>query len=139
MAIKNSSQKIRFIAIGGINTAIDFSVLFTLKSLGLPVVSANIISTFCAFCFSFVANKKFTFKTDNSNIRREIILFILVTLFGLWVLQGIVIQLLTLILSGTTLPDGLILFIAKICATIVSLTWNYTLYSRFVFKKDQRT
>ena len=139
MAIKNNSQKIRFLTIGGINTALDFGVLFSLKALGLPVVPANIISTFCAFCFSFFANKKYTFKTDNTRIKREIILFVVVTLFGLWVLQGIVIQLATSALSGTQLPEGFILFIAKILATIVSLTWNYTLYSRFVFKNNQRT
>lgn len=136
MAIKNSSQKIRFVAIGGINTAIDFGILFFLKSLGLPVVPANIISTSFAFCFSFFANKKYTFKTNNTNIKRELILFIVVTLFGLWILQGIVIYLATLALSGTGLQGDLILFIAKILATTVSLVWNYTLYSRVVFKKQ---
>lgn len=136
MAIKNSSQKLRFIAIGGINTAIDFGILFLLRSIGLPVVSANIISTSFAFCFSFFANKKYTFKTDNANIRRELMLFVIVTLFGLWVLQALVIQGITFLLSGTQLPDGVVLFIAKILATLVSLTWNYTLYSRVVFKQS---
>jgi putative flippase GtrA len=133
VAIKNSSQKIRFIAIGGINTAIDFGILFLLKSLGLPVVSANVISTSFAFCFSFFANKKYTFKTDKANIKRELILFIVVTLFGLWVLQAGVIYLVTFLLSSSVLPENVILFTAKILATVVSLTWNYTLYSRVVF------
>lgn len=139
MAIKNSSQKIRFIAIGGINTAIDFGALFLLRSLGLPVLPANIISTSLAFCFSFFANKKYTFKTDKANIKRELVLFLVVTLFGLWVLQAIVIQLVTFALSGTQLPDGVVLLIAKLLATVVSLTWNYTLYSRVVFKQNQQT
>lgn len=136
MAIKNSSQKIRFITVGGINTAIDFGVLFLLKSLSLPVIPANIISTSCAFCFSFFANKKYTFKTDNANIRRELILFVIVTLFGLWVLQALVIQFVTFALSGVSLPEAVTLLIAKLLATVVSLTWNYTLYSRVVFKPN---
>jgi putative flippase GtrA len=134
MTVKNSSQKIRFIAIGGINTALDFGILFVLRAFGLPAVSANVVSTSVAFCFSFFANKKYTFKTTNNNIKREFVLFIVVTLFGLWVLQTIVILYITFLLAGTALADSIIVLIAKVIATIVSLTWNYVLYSRVVFK-----
>lgn len=135
--MKNSSQKSRFVAVGGINTIIDFGILFLLKSLGIPVLTANIISTTTAFCFSFFANKKFTFKTIDTNIKREVILFIIVTLFGLWVLQTIVIKLVTILLSKY-FPDYTVLFLAKVVATGVLLVWNYIFYSRVVFKQNQR-
>lgn len=135
MTIKNKTQKTRFIAVGGINTLLDFGILFLLKSFGLPAISANIISTSAAFCFSFFANKKYTFKTDSTNIRREIVLFVIVTLFGLWVLQTIVIKCMSYLLSGFDIPENITLLIAKLFATVVSLTWNYVLYSRVVFKK----
>lgn len=134
ISIKNKDEKARFIAVGGINTLIDFSLLFILKSLGLPTISANMLSTTVAFCFSFFANKKYTFKTMNTNIKRELTLFVIVTLFGLWILQTIVIYLVTMAI-GTHLPVLTSLFIAKLCAIVVSLIWNYTLYSRVVFKK----
>ncbi|HMI09815.1 MAG TPA: GtrA family protein, partial [Candidatus Saccharimonadales bacterium] len=92
MITKNNSKKVRFMMVGGINTLIDFGILFTLKALGLPTISANVISTTAAFCFSFFANKKYTFKTTGGNLKREIILFVVVTLFALWVLQAIVIN-----------------------------------------------
>ncbi|HSW91536.1 MAG TPA: GtrA family protein [Candidatus Saccharimonadales bacterium] len=133
--MKNSSQKVRFVAVGGINTLIDFGLLFSLKALGLPAISANVISTTAAFCFSFFANKKYTFKTAGTDIKREIFLFITVTLFGLWVLQTLVIAFVTGILAQTHLQDGIILLIAKLLATVVSLVWNYVLYSRVVFKQ----
>lgn len=117
------------------NTLIDFGLLFTLKALGLPAINANIISTTAAFCFSFVANKKYTFKSTGANLKREIGLFIVVTLFALWVIQTIVIKLVENMLSGSGLDDALILLIAKILATVFTLAWNYTLYSRVVFKK----
>ena len=138
MTIKNNSQKTRFIMVGGANTIIDFGVLFLLKSLGLPAISANIASTSTAFCFSFFANKKYTFKTTNANIKREIVLFVVITLFGLWVLQTIVIKIVSIALGGFHLPDNLVLLIAKLLATAVSLIWNYILYSRLVFKSSQR-
>lgn len=132
MAIKNKAEKGRFIAVGVANTALDFGILFVLKSLGLPTISANVVSTTAAFCFSFFANKKFTFKTTNTNTKRELILFIIVTLFGLWVLQSIVIQLALTLLGN---QDLLSLLLAKLLATVVSLIWNYLFYSRVVFKR----
>lgn len=131
----NAATKIRFGLVGGANTAIDFGLLFVFRSLGLPVISANIISTTAAFCFSFFANKKYAFKSKNGNVKRELLLFVIVTLFGLWVLQTVVIQLVLLPLNSVGLPSETSLLIAKVIATLISLIWNYIMYSRVVFKK----
>lgn len=120
--------------VGGANTAIDFGLLFLLKTFGLPTVPANIISTTAAFCFSFFANKQYTFKSSDTNIAREITLFIVVTLFGLWVLQTIVIQLVVPFITPMGWVQDINLLIAKVCATVVTLVWNYIMYSRVVFK-----
>lgn len=133
--IKNNPQLLRFGLVGGVNTALDFGLLFILKFIGVPVELANIMSTGTAFVFSFFANKKYTFKSTGSNVMREIILFIVVTLTGLWVLQTLVINLLHQPLTSLVGNDDMGLFVAKLLATLVSLTWNYLLYSRVVFKK----
>lgn len=133
---KNNAQKARFIAVGGINTVLDFGLLFILKSFGLPALTANICSTTAAFCFSFFANKKFTFKTNNANIKRELLLFVVVTLTGLWGIQTLVIMIVTQLLSGSGLSSDMTLLAAKLCATVASLTWNYIMYSRVVFKQS---
>jgi putative flippase GtrA len=123
--------------VGIINTALDIGILFVLKSLGVPVSYANVVSTSVAFCFSFFANKLYTFNGREGNVVRQMTLFIVVTLFGLWVLQTIVIQL-TLPLWGTLFSNGqLALLAAKLAATIVSLSWNYTLYEKLVFAKKE--
>lgn len=133
MTIKNSQEKLRFGVVGVANTAIDFGLLFGLRALGVPVVTANILSTSVAFCFSFFANKKYTFRAPGTaNIKREIISFIIVTLFGLWVIQTGIISLIVWCFGSSAFT----LFIAKLVATIASLTWNYVLYSRVVFKKE---
>jgi putative flippase GtrA len=99
-------------------------------------IVANIISSTTAFIFSFFANKKYTFKTTDTNIVREMILFAVVTLFGLWVLQSVVFWLVWPLLSNLISDAVIALLVAKVLATIVSMTWNYLLYSRLVFKKD---
>lgn len=125
----------RFIVVGVINTALDFGILLILTHLGLDKIIANIISSTTAFVFSFFANKKYTFKTTDTNVAREMVLFVIVTLFGLWVLQTAVIwatmPLTVAILHNTSLA----LLASKLLATVVSMTWNYLLYSKLVFVK----
>ena len=133
--IKNNPQLLRFGIVGGANTALDFGLLFVFKFIGIPVEIANIMSTGLAFIFSFFANKKYTFKTTNTNIIREMILFVIITLTGLWGLQTLIIALthnpLTQLMGNTDVA----LLVAKLLATVASLTWNYLFYSKLVFKK----
>lgn len=131
-----TAEKARFLLVGMTNTIIDFGILFILNSLGLPILVANIISTTTAFCFSFFANRKFTFRAIDGNLKRQIPLFIIVTLFGLWVLQTIVISLVSPVLSDLGITGALNTLVAKVVATVITLIWNYTLYSRLVFRKD---
>lgn len=134
--MKNKMQIGRFAIVGTINTAIDFGLLFLLAFLGLPKIAANTISTGSAFVFSFFANKKYTFKSTNKNIKYEIISFIIITLFGLWVLQNGIIWLITPLIKNIVSQEQLALFAAKLLATAISLVWNYCLYDKVVFKKE---
>ena len=134
--MKNKMQIGRFAIVGTINTAIDFGLLFLLTFLGLPKIAANTVSTGSAFVFSFFANQKYTFKSTNKNIKYEIISFIIITLFGLWVLQNGIIWLITPLIKNIVSQEQLALFATKLLATTVSLVWNYCLYDKVVFKKE---
>lgn len=133
--IKKHETKLRFGLIGGLNTLIDFGLLFAFSFLfGIPRGFANILSTSVAFVFSFFANKKFTFQSSSKeNVVREMILFTVVTLFGLWVIQGLIIDFLSPVIISLGLSEKIALLGAKLIATIASLIWNYLLYSRAVF------
>ena len=133
--IKNNPQLLRFGIVGGANTALDFGLLFVFKFIGIPVEIANIMSTGLAFIFSFFANKKYTFKTTDTNVIREMLLFVIVTLTGLWGLQTLIIAGLHAPLTEMIKNTDVALLTAKLVATIASLTWNYVFYSRLVFKK----
>jgi glycosyltransferase involved in cell wall biosynthesis len=131
-----NSQKIRFGAIGLLNTALDFGLLFLFTSFGLASTTANTISTGIALVFSFFANKNYTFKEKKGNQWRQIVLFFIVTLFGLWVIQNITIDILKPWLMSMGVGEGLSLFVAKSVATAFSMVWNYILYDRVVFRKN---
>ncbi len=134
--IKNKKRLGRFALVGSVNTALDFGILLILKTLGIPAVAANIISSTTAFIASFLANKKYTFKTTDTNVAKEMFLFVVVTLVGLWVFQSAIIH--AVLEPLTDLFNGnatMALIASKLLATAVSMTWNYVMYSKLVFKK----
>ena len=133
---KKHAKKIRFGIVGIANTALDFAILFLLVALGLDKIPANYISTGVAFVFSFFVNRSFTFKSKGGNVKKQFVIFIAISIVGLWIIQPVVITVISAALAHTGWASGLILFIAKIIATIASLIWNYVFYSRLVFKKE---
>ena len=133
--LRKHATKVRFGLVGAANTALDFGLLLVLANFfAMPHVIANIVSSSIAFVSSFFANKKYTFKTTGQSVVREMILFTVVTLFGLWVIESAIIALLTPPIQAIVTNDTITLVIAKLVATLASLTWNYILYSRIVFK-----
>lgn len=136
--IKKHAEKLRFGVVGGANTALDFGILFVLVFLGLDKFVANFLSTSIAFIFSFFVNKSFTFKSKGGNAKKQFGMFVLITLFGLWVIQPIIIVWVGWVISDLGIPDSLVLFIGKLLATVVTLIWNYVLYAKYVFQKGDR-
>ena len=138
--VKKHTDKLRFAIVGGVNTALDFSILFILTMLfNIPKELANFISTSVSFLFSFFANKKYTFKSTSKNLKKQFLLFTIVTLFGLWVIQTIIITAITPVFTNLGINKPAALLISKLIATAASLIWNYTLYSKVVFKKPKNS
>jgi putative flippase GtrA len=132
--IKKHSSKIRFLIVGSANTIIDFGILFLLVHMGVDKYIGNYFSTSIAFVFSFFANRKYTFKSKN-DVKKEIIPFLIVTLAGLWIIQPVIINFISSFNYLMKLQATALLLLAKLVATIVTLVWNYILYSKFVFKE----
>jgi putative flippase GtrA len=137
MAIQNKIEKLRFVIVGIANTVIDFGILLSLTSLGIPAATANYPSSTAAVIFSFFANKNYTFKVTGNDLRKEILLFLVFTLAAAWILQPVTILSVQYALSSLSLPSTISIVFAKIVATVATLIWNYATYSRFVFVKDK--
>lgn len=128
-------KPLRFILVGAANTLIDFGVLFLLTAWGMNLVPANMIATGIALTFSFFVNRSFTFGSSGNPLAQAV-KFVIVTLFGLWALQPLVL-LAGMALLEEPLGERVALFVSKVAATIVSMVWNYLLYDRFVFREDR--
>lgn len=130
---RNLGQLIRFAIVGSFNTLLDFALLLLfVYAFHLDKYVANVLSTGICLVVSFFLNRKWTFQAGGSQVR-QFIAFLIVTLLGLWVVQTLLIWGITTLLKPW-LQGPLMLLIAKLVATVGSLTWNYVLYAKFVFK-----
>jgi len=143
----------KFGLVGILNTFVDFLIfnVLTNKRIGWKKIPANLVSTTIAMIVSFSLNRGFVFNATGGNIYVQSLEFFLVTAFGLYVLQNIVIHFLLNIwqwpvdlawkivkaikLGKLLSQDFVRKNSAKAAATLVSLTWNYLMFSFIVFKK----
>ena len=135
-----------FSAIGVFNTLFDVILYVILLNRTHSIVISNLITTSAALIGSYVLNSRFTFKARQWTVL-SFVGFVLVTLFGLWVLQTGIIYGVTHFLHYT--PErywqltGNAEKIAKaalpkLLATAVTLVWNYVWYSKVIFHRNSR-
>lgn len=148
----------RFAILGVVNTILDFLIFNILRvvthtpsSQINKVVVINIISATCVATFSFFVSRSYVFKQKDTKTHM-IIPFIATNLFGIFVLQSLVIKLL---LGPLETPAEFIqnlasiwhiplvsnfsinffdTNLAKVFATVVTLVWNYLIYNFVIFK-----
>ena len=130
-------KPIRFVLVGISNTVLDFVVLNVLLFCGINILFANTISTGIAMLYSFFMNKKWTFRNAGQNYLRQVILFFIFTMIGIWVIQNGFIWLIQTFVPHFGLPDVLFDNAAKLMASVPSLIWNYITYNNIVFTTRQ--
>lgn len=131
------AEKIRFVLVGGINTVVDFAILFILfNAIGLDKLLSNVISTSTAMVLSYFMNQRFTFKAKKQT-PKQFVYFVVITLIGLWVIQSAIISVLGQFLGQIISNENVRLLVSKIIATGASMLWNFVLYKKFVFINSQ--
>lgn len=122
----------RYGAVSTLSTSLDLGLYAALTAFGLPPIIANFPATALGFAVSFFINRSYTFDSTNQNVTRQIVLFTIVTLFGLWVIQPAIIYVFEHIYQDAI--TWTITIIAKLIAMPVTMLYNYLLYSRVVFR-----
>lgn len=124
---------VRFGLVGVVNTLVDLALFTVLSLLGTATVPANLVSTSAGAACSFLLNRGFTFRARAGRLRRQVLLFVLVNVVGLWVLHPLVIVAVAAALP-VAVPALVGAALPKSVAIAVGLGWNFLLYSRVVFR-----
>lgn len=122
-----SGSLIKFICVGLINTAIDFTVFFFLHwVIGLDIITSNVIAFGLAVTNSYIMNKLWSFKQTqfHYSTHKQFVIFIAVSVLSVVLNTGI------LVAGEPYIP---ILYL-KILATVVTPLFNYLMYRYVVFR-----
>ena len=132
------NQFAKFVVVGVLNTSIDFCVLNIISLItgvtsGIVVGGVNLPGVALALTNAYFWNKFWVFShRDNTGALSDLPKFLLVSGIGIVINSGIVIL-------ATSYPVVSIgaktwLNLAKVCATLFSLAWNFLGYKFIVFK-----
>ena len=139
---KRDKKVIMFAAIGIFNTLFDMVLYVLVQYLTGSIIIANIVATSAALIGSYLLNSKLTFKAKKWTAK-SFVLFVVVTIFGLWVLQTGVIYLLTPLVGVIPeflwrllgpIEDVAKILAPKVVATAVTVVWNFLWYNKVIFK-----
>jgi len=143
----------KFAIIGLISTFVDFVILNLLISFfsitsGFWILPISLTSFTIASINSYFLNKNWTFKVKNNSKKVKFSNFFLISLIGLSINAFVVFIITTYIhpffdisfilamLGKMSNIDYIWVNIAKLFATVLSMTWNYLGYKFIVFKKN---
>ena len=130
---KEIQRFIRYIEVGGLCTGIDFVLLIGLQALGLPTAMANVLSYSSGIAVNFSLNRRWTFPDSRSKtLHLQFLQFAAVSLGGLLLNTAIVVSASAAFERAYGMPLGASV-LAKILATLVSLTWNFTVNRLWTF------
>jgi len=133
-----------FVLVGVFNTLLDLVVYLIFYEKTKSIIVSNLIATSIAMISSYFLNARLTFKKHKLSLKM-FILFILITAFGLWILQTGFIILISPIVND--IPSsffhlfGLHIYLiraglSKVLAIAVSFLWNFIWYDRVIFKNN---
>lgn len=117
MSKKLISQIIKFGFVGGTAFFIDTGVLLLLSKLGINYLIANVISFTVSVIYNYILSMKFVFDVKDSNIAKNFIQFIILSIIGLCVNEIIM----KLCVDVVTLN----LLFSKIIATGIVMIYNF--------------
>jgi len=137
-------QFAKFVAVGFLNTAIDFGILNLLSSAsgvqaGFIIGGVNVPGFTIAIFNSYLWNQLWVFRgrRHGEGLFHDFPKFLAVIIGGVLINSGIVIFLTTFVHPLWWFSPGQWLNIAKALATVVTLVWNFIGFKFLVFRVKQ--
>ena len=138
------SKFIKFGVVGASGMVVDFGVLYLLRDVaGLHDLLANTISFTAAATSNYFLNRIWTFRSHEKNVGVEYLKFLLVSVIGLLINNGVLLlskflwpvayETGTITLLGVTI-DYFYLF--KLLAIAITTMWNFLGNMLFTFRKN---
>ena len=132
------SKFVRFGVVGFSGFIIDFSVTWFFRDvIGLWEYLANGLGFALGATSNYILNRKWTWRSDNPNMRDEFLKFFGVSLAGLGLNTFVVWFCLSVGGLGFTLFEIYVseFWVAKVIATAVVMVWNFFVNNFFTFRK----
>jgi putative flippase GtrA len=128
-----ATELFKFLAVGGINTIIDFAVLNLLLSIG--PLKAKIVAAVVATTASYILNRQWTYqRSDRKSLRREYTLFFALNGVGLLIQASVLaVAKYGLGFSETNSADRLAFNIASALGIGIAMVFRFWAYRTFVF------
>ena len=120
-----SSQFLRFILVGGLNTAFGVGVYCLAIYVGIPYYIATLLSNVLGVCFNFITTGNLVFRNSNPRlIFRFVMAYVLIYFINTAVVKVFILL-------------GMNDYWAGILATPVVALCSYSLLKHFVYRKNQ--
>ena len=124
---------IRYIFWGGCTTLVNLLSFYIMRAMGIPLMSANIISIILAILFAYVTNKIWVFRSYN--FRPVYLLKEMASFFSCRILTSVFTYVAMIVMvDGMGIKQDMI---CKIVVSAISLVLNYICSKLFIFKKKE--
>ena len=131
---KKYEEIVNYLIVGVLTTVVSLALYYLLvftnfnPDNAIELQIANVLSWCGAVAFAFVTNRKYVFKSQNKNIKKEAISFVSSRILTLLMDMGIMFLSVTILKMNDK--------IAKLISQVVITIANYVFSKLFVFKKQ---
>ncbi len=131
---KKYEEIVNYLIVGVLTTVVSLALYYLLvftilnPDNAIELQIANVLSWCGAVAFAFVTNRKYVFKSQNKNIKKEAVSFVSSRILTLLMDMGIMFLSVTILKMNDK--------IAKLISQVVITIANYVFSKLFVFKKQ---
>lgn len=130
-------QLLRYVIVGGFASAADISIFYiAAASFGLNHIIANTLSFLAGLLINYILSTVWVFGQSSYSKFKGFFLFCIIGILGLMISNLILYMLIDYRILYHILPilgEDFVKLMAKLCAVVIVLLWNFTARKKLVF------